>query len=126
MGHNVKVLALTSGDVGHQDTGGGILAKRRKNEEKKASEILGIEYKILDYHELDTQTIGANTVAYFWAMLTVGFLLDLLLPKFINSHNVLIMATVSSIICLILALTGTTITIALIAFPLIGLFVSVM
>jgi len=80
---------------------------------------------LLQYHNLDPQTIGANTVAYFWAMLTVGCLLGLLLLKFIDSRRVLIMATVSSIICLILALTGTS-TIALIAFPLIGFFVSVM
>jgi len=80
---------------------------------------------LLQYHNLDPQTIGANTVAYFWAMLTVGCLLGLLLLKFIDSRKVLIMATVSSIICLILALTGTS-TIALIAFPLIGFFVSVM
>lgn len=80
---------------------------------------------LLQYHNLDPQTIGANTVAYFWAMLTVGCLLGLLLLKFIDSRKVLIMATISSIICLILALTGTS-TIALIAFPLIGFFVSVM
>jgi len=80
---------------------------------------------LLQYHNLDPQTIGANTVAYFWAMLTAGCLLGLLLLKFIDSRKVLIMATVSSIICLILALTGTS-TIALIAFPLIGFFVSVM
>ncbi|WP_145990386.1 Crp/Fnr family transcriptional regulator [Psychroflexus sp. MES1-P1E] len=61
----------------------------------------------------------------FWGMLTVGYLLDLLLLKFIDSHKVLIMAIVSSIICLILALTGTS-TIALIAFPLFGLFILVM
>jgi LmbE family N-acetylglucosaminyl deacetylase len=51
MGHNVKFLALTSGDAGHQNMGGGILAKRRRNEAKKAAEILGIEYEVLDNHD---------------------------------------------------------------------------
>ncbi len=80
---------------------------------------------LLQYHNLDPQTIGANTVAYFWAMLTAGCLLGLLLLKFIDSRKVLIMATITTILCLILALTGSS-TIALIAFPLIGFFISVM
>lgn len=51
MGHNVKFLALTSGDAGHQSMGGGVLAKRRRSEAKKAAEILGIEYEVLDNHD---------------------------------------------------------------------------
>lgn len=80
---------------------------------------------LLQYHNLDPQTIGANTVAYFWAMLTAGCLLGLLLLKFIDSRKVLIMATATAILCLILALTGSSF-IAQIAFPLIGFFISVM
>ncbi|CAM4284221.1 MFS transporter [Gillisia limnaea] len=80
---------------------------------------------LLQYHNLDPRTIGANTVAYFWAMLTAGCLLGLLLLKFIDSRRVLIMATIATILCLILALTGSS-NIALIAFPLIGFFISVM
>ena len=34
-----------------------------------------------EYHHVDPQTIGANTVAYFWAMLTFGCLLGLILLK---------------------------------------------
>lgn len=80
---------------------------------------------LLQYHDLDPRTVGANTVAYFWAMLTAGCLLGLLLLKFIDSRKVLIMATITAILCLILALTGSSTT-ALIAFPLIGFFISVM
>lgn len=80
---------------------------------------------LLEYHNLDPRTVGANTVAYFWAMLTAGCLLGLLLLKFIDSRKVLIMATITAILCLILALTGSS-AIALIAFPLIGFFISVM
>ncbi|MCM4160091.1 sugar MFS transporter [Antarcticibacterium flavum] len=80
---------------------------------------------LLQYHDLDPRTVGANTVAYFWAMLTAGCLLGLLLLKFMDSRKVLILATVITILSLIAALTGTA-NIALIAFPLIGFFISVM
>ncbi|MEK6154683.1 PIG-L family deacetylase [Flavobacteriaceae bacterium 3-367] len=53
MGHNVKFLALTNGDAGHQSMGGGVLAKRRRAEAKKAGEILGIQYDVLDNHDAE-------------------------------------------------------------------------
>jgi len=80
---------------------------------------------LLQYHGLDAQTIGANTVAYFWAMLTIGCLLGLLLIKLMDSRRLLIFATLATILCLVMALTGTA-EVALIAFPLIGFFISVM
>ena len=52
MGHNVKFLALTSGDAGHQSEGGGALGKRRREEAKNAGIALGIaEYQTLDNHD---------------------------------------------------------------------------
>lgn len=52
MGHNVKFLALTNGDAGHQTMGGGPLAKRRRQEAKDAAKALGIaEYEVLDNHD---------------------------------------------------------------------------
>ncbi|TLP80143.1 PIG-L deacetylase family protein [Maribacter sp. ACAM166] len=52
MGHNVKFLALTNGDAGHQSMGGGPLAKRRRLEAKDAAKALGIaEYEVLDNHD---------------------------------------------------------------------------
>lgn len=80
---------------------------------------------LLQYHGFDSQSIGANTVAYFWAMLTIGCLLGLLLLKIMDSRALLIIAAISTIICLILALTGSS-KVALISFPLIGFFISVM
>ncbi|WP_437439845.1 MFS transporter [Eudoraea algarum] len=80
---------------------------------------------LFEYHGLDAQTIGANTVAYFWAMLTVGCLLGLLLLKFIDSRKLLIGATLISIICLVIALLGTS-KMSLLAFPMVGFFISVM
>ena len=52
MGHNVKFLALTSGDAGHQSQGGGALGSRRREEAKNAGKALGIaEYQTLDNHD---------------------------------------------------------------------------
>jgi LmbE family N-acetylglucosaminyl deacetylase len=54
MGHNVKFLALTSGDAGHQSQGGGALANRRRAEAKEAAKKLGIaEYETLDNHDAE-------------------------------------------------------------------------
>jgi len=54
MGHNVKFLALTSGDAGHQSEGGGALARRRKAEAAEAGKRLGIaEYEALDNHDAE-------------------------------------------------------------------------
>ena len=78
-----------------------------------------------EYHNLDPQTAGADTVSYFWAMLTFGCLLGLALLKVLDSRKVLIGATLASIGCLFLALTGSS-EIALVAFPLLGFCISVM
>ncbi|AWX43522.1 Glucose/galactose transporter [Flagellimonas maritima] len=77
------------------------------------------------YHGLDPQTVGADTVAYFWAMLTIGCLLGLLLLKIMDSRKLLIVATAITMVFLILALTGNE-KVALLAFPAIGFFISVM
>ena len=80
---------------------------------------------LYQYHGLDPQIEGADTVAYFWAMLTFGCLLGLLLLKIMDSRKLLIGATVIAMLCLVAALTASA-EIALIAFPLIGFFISVM
>jgi LmbE family N-acetylglucosaminyl deacetylase len=51
MGHKVKFVSLTNGDAGHQSEGGGALGKRRRAEAKKAGEILGVTYDVLDNHD---------------------------------------------------------------------------
>lgn len=53
MGHKVKFLALTNGDAGHQSMGGGALGKRRRAEAKRAGEVLGVEYDVLDNHDAE-------------------------------------------------------------------------
>lgn len=80
---------------------------------------------LYQYHGLDAQTVGADTVAYFWAMLTVGCLLGLLLLKIMDSRKLLIGTTAITMVFLVLALTGSA-EVALFAFPAIGFFISVM
>lgn len=54
MGHQVKFLALTSGDAGHQSQGGGALASRRRAEAREAGKRLGIAaYETLDNHDAE-------------------------------------------------------------------------
>ncbi|MBO3099687.1 MFS transporter [Gelidibacter pelagius] len=80
---------------------------------------------LLEYHNVDAQTVGADTVSYFWAMLTIGCLLGLLLLKIMDSRKLLILATATTIVTVVVAITGS-LNVALIAFPLIGFFISVM
>lgn len=77
------------------------------------------------YHGYDPQTTGANTVAYFWAMLTAGCLLGLILLKIMDSRKLLIGAATATMVCLIVAIFGSA-EVALIAFPMLGFFISVM
>ena len=51
-GHAVKFVSVTNGDAGHQDMGGGILAKRRFQETQESSRRIGIaEYEVFDNHD---------------------------------------------------------------------------
>lgn len=77
------------------------------------------------YHGYDPKTIGAETVSYFWAMLTFGCILGLLLLKFVDSRKILIFSTLITIVCLVAAVLGSS-EMALIGFPMIGFFISVM
>ncbi len=80
---------------------------------------------LLTYHGYDPQKTGADTVAYFWGMMTAGGILGLFLVKLMDSRNVLILFTSLAIVCLTAALFGSA-GVALIAFPLVGFFASVM
>lgn len=50
-GHLVKFVSVTNGDAGHHEMGGGPLSQRRNTEAQAASEIIGIEYELLDNHD---------------------------------------------------------------------------
>jgi MFS transporter, FHS family, L-fucose permease len=77
------------------------------------------------YHGYDAQKTGAETVAYFWGLMTAGGVLGLVLVKLIDSRRVLILFSILAIICLTAGLFGSGHT-ALIAFPMVGFFASVM
>jgi N-acetylglucosamine malate deacetylase 1 len=51
MGHKVKFVSCTNGDIGHWRMAGGPLAQRRLAEVKRCAEILGIETEVLDNHD---------------------------------------------------------------------------
>jgi len=80
---------------------------------------------LVNYHQYDPQTVGARTVSNFWGLMTIGCLLGLLLLKIFDSRKVLISFSVAAIISLTFGLFGPG-KVALIAFPLVGFFASVM
>lgn len=50
-GHQVKLVSVTNGDIGHWQSAGGPLAQRRLAEVKKADAILGAATEVLDIHD---------------------------------------------------------------------------
>ena len=77
------------------------------------------------YHHLDPHTAGAGAVAWFWGLMTSGCLVGVLLLKLIDSRSVLIGASTGALVTLTVALFAPG-GVSAIAFPLIGLFASVM
>ena len=77
------------------------------------------------YHDVDPQTMGADTVSRFWAMLTIGCMLGLVLLKLFDCRKVLVVFSSCAIISLTLGLFGSK-EVSLIAFPMVGFFASVM
>ena len=51
LGHHVKLVSVTNGDIGHWNMAGGALAKRRTAESKAASKLLGVTSQVLDIHD---------------------------------------------------------------------------
>jgi LmbE family N-acetylglucosaminyl deacetylase len=51
LGHHVKFVSVTNGDIGHWNMAGGPLAKRRAAEVKETSKLLGISHEVLDIHD---------------------------------------------------------------------------
>lgn len=78
-----------------------------------------------EYHGLDPRIEGANAISLFWGLLTVGCILGLLLLKFMDSKLVLKIFSGAAILGLTAALFGPA-HIAVLAFPLVGFFASVM
>ncbi|MHC4179540.1 MAG: PIG-L deacetylase family protein, partial [Planctomycetota bacterium] len=51
LGHHVKLVSVTNGDIGHWGMAGGALAKRRNAEVQAASKVLGTTAEVLDIHD---------------------------------------------------------------------------
>jgi LmbE family N-acetylglucosaminyl deacetylase len=51
LGHHVKFVSCTNGDIGHWNMAGGPLAMRRAAEVKQTSKLLGISHEVLDIHD---------------------------------------------------------------------------
>lgn len=51
LGHQVKLVSVTNGDIGHWRSAGGPLAKRRLAEVRKADKIVGAATEVLDIHD---------------------------------------------------------------------------
>jgi N-acetylglucosamine malate deacetylase 1 len=51
LGHQVKFVSVTNGDIGHWREAGGPLARRRTEESHATAKILGITTQVLDIHD---------------------------------------------------------------------------
>ncbi|MGE5206313.1 MAG: MFS transporter [Chlamydiota bacterium] len=80
---------------------------------------------LAQYHGFDPHTTGAAAVSWFWGLMTAGCFIGLGLLKIFDSRRVLIGFSVAAIICLTIALFAPA-RVAVLAFPAIGLFASVM
>ena len=77
------------------------------------------------YHGADPETTGANAVAWFWGLMTLGCLLGLALLKLWDSKAILKTAVLLTYAVVSTALFGYK-NISLLAFPLAGFTISVM
>ena len=80
---------------------------------------------LADYHGVDPHTTGASAVSWFWGLLTAGCFIGMMLLKVFDSRRVLIGFCVGALLCLTAALFGPK-PVAVVAFPMIGLFASIM
>ena len=78
-----------------------------------------------DYHHVDPLMNGASILSLYWILLSGGCLTGMVLLKLFDSRKVLVAFTVLALISFTAGIYGN-INIAKIAFPLVGLFASVM
>ena len=96
LGHNVLFVSVTNGDAGHFATGGGALAKRRREEAQEAGRRFGVTYRVMDNHDgeltADLNIRLDNTKAL---LIMIGFAVPLsevsayVLGKWFASHAIL-------------------------------------
>jgi LmbE family N-acetylglucosaminyl deacetylase len=51
MGYDVMMVSLTNGDAGHQSMKADVLAKTRREEARRAGQVIGVKYITLDNHD---------------------------------------------------------------------------
>ena len=77
------------------------------------------------YHGYDPHTTGASAVSWFWGLMTSGCFAGAFLLRIFDSRRVIIGAATGALLMLSLGLYAPA-AVSLIAFPLVGLFASVM
>lgn len=77
------------------------------------------------YHGIDPQTLGAQSVSYFWGLMTVGCLVGMILLKLIDCRRLLRLSGYLALVLLFAALFGPA-SVAVWAFPAIGFAISMM
>jgi N-acetylglucosamine malate deacetylase 1 len=60
LGHHVKFVSVTNGDIGHWREAGGPLARRRTAEVQETAKILGITTQVLDIHDGEVEPTLEN------------------------------------------------------------------
>jgi MFS transporter, FHS family, L-fucose permease len=77
------------------------------------------------YHGYDPHTTGASAVSWFWGLMTAGCFAGAFLLRIFDSRRVVIGAATGALLMLSLGLYAPA-SVSLVAFPLVGLFASVM
>jgi fucose permease len=77
------------------------------------------------YNGYDPHTTGASAVSWFWGLMTTGCFAGAFLLRIFDSRRVIIGAATGALLMLSLGLYAPA-SVSLIAFPLVGLFASVM
>ncbi len=80
---------------------------------------------LMDYHQINPEVEGANAVAYFWGLMTVGGMFGMVLLKVMDSKLVLKLFTTLAILNLGLALYSSA-EVSYYSFMMSGFFLSVM
>ena len=60
LGHHVKFVSVTNGDIGHWREAGGPLARRRTAEVQETAKLLGITTQVLDIHDGEVEPTLEN------------------------------------------------------------------
>ena len=78
LGHHVKLVSVTNGDIGHWQSAGGPLAQRRKDEVMATGKMWGVETEVLDIHDgellpsLENRKIITKIIREFHADLVIA------------------------------------------------------